>query len=264
MPANSQPTPHNPGKPTADTILKEVSFIPDEGVTDLQEAAPTHPKKAYQIIITNQTDEYEAPLSEEELPTFGLERVDSQSDQFAGTDRKAAKISVASAPVEVFTDLKDLLISLTSEADMINHHPKITKDANSGRVQEENRNVRVNAFLYAASREADNDYHLIIGRAKTAKPFQCMNVEVSGLPPANSPFFNQLNTARKSFKDFFGNKVPGPSYNFYPKPIPVVIEGSLFFDITHATGGRPGPQDLKQFIPSIWEIHPITSIRFEP
>jgi hypothetical protein len=38
----------------------------------------------------------------------------------------------------------------------------------------------------------------------------------------------------------------------------------LFFDITHATGGHPGPDDLRPHIPTIWEIHPITKIAFEP
>jgi hypothetical protein len=42
------------------------------------------------------------------------------------------------------------------------------------------------------------------------------------------------------------------------------IEGSLFFDITHATGGHPGPQDLRPHIPTIWEVHPVTNIVFEP
>jgi hypothetical protein len=41
------------------------------------------------------------------------------------------------------------------------------------------------------------------------------------------------------------------------------VEGSLFFDMSHATGGKPGPQDLRKDIPTIWEVHPITRIVFD-
>ena len=47
-------------------------------------------------------------------------------------------------------------------------------------------------------------------------------------------------------------------------PIPVQIEGSLFFDITHATGQKPGPATLRQYAPTIWEVHPLSKIVFEP
>jgi len=52
----------------------------------------------------------------------------------------------------------------------------------------------------------------------------------------------------------------GGTYDFYDPPIPIKIEGSLFFDITHATGSRPGPHSLKSRMPVIWEVHPLTSI----
>ena len=43
---------------------------------------------------------------------------------------------------------------------------------------------------------------------------------------------------------FFGNQpngLPGLTYDFYDPPIPLEIDGSLFFDLSHVTGGRPGP-----------------------
>ena len=61
-----------------------------------------------------------------------------------------------------------------------------------------------------------------------------------------------------------GTNVPGAGYDFYPTPIPVRVEGSLFFDMTHATGTPPGPPTLRPNMPTIWEVHPITSIVFEP
>jgi hypothetical protein len=87
---------------------------------------------------------------------------------------------------------------------MIAHKPKIGTTATSGRVKEEERNVHVTAFMYAASREVDNDFHLI-----------------------------------------------------------AVVDESLFFDMTHAKGSRPGPPSLKSRMPVIWEVHPISKIEFK-
>ncbi len=90
-----------------------------------------------------------------------------------------------------------------------------------------------------------------------------MTMEVSGLPPKNNAKFDfaDLNSARSAFKKFFGAKLPGFTYDFYDPPIPIEIEGSSFFDMTHATGARPGPQSLRSRMPTIWEIHPLTSIK---
>src|SRR5262249_7451291 len=107
------------------------------------------------------------------------------------------------------------------------------------------------------------DFHLIIGRNPKSSAMY-MTMEISGLPPKKSKSFKNIQRARDAFKGFFGAKLPGPSYHFYRPPIPVEIEGSLFFDITHAKGGHPGPQDLRPHIPTIWEVHPVTKIVFEP
>jgi hypothetical protein len=124
--------------------------------------------------------------------------------------------------------------------------------------------VRVRAFLYAASRENDNDFHLIIGRDPDLVPSLYMTMELSGLPPASSQHFTRLKAARAAYKAFFADDLPGASYDFFDPPIPIQIEGSLFFDMNHSTGGRPGPASLRPNMPTIWEIHPITSIVFEP
>jgi hypothetical protein len=86
----------------------------------------------------------------------------------------------------------------------------------------------------AASREIDNDFHLIVGRDPSAKPSVYMTVEVSGLPPKRSKAFSKLNAARTVFKAFFG-----------------------------AQGGRPGPATLRSHIPTIWEVHPLSKIAFK-
>ena len=140
----------------------------------------------------------------------------------------------------------------------------ITTKANSDRVVEEERNVRVVCWLYAASRENDNDYHLILGRAPGASPLRYMTMELSGLPPAVASSFPRLKSARDAYNAFFGSNRPGSSYDFYNPPIPALIEDSLFFDMSHATGTPPGPSSLRPNMPTIWEVHPITRIIFEP
>jgi hypothetical protein len=188
-----------------------------------------------------------------------------RSDDFAGTARKAAKLSMSRARREDFADLPALIATLPSKTAMKQHQPPIGVDAGSGRVEEEKRNVRLRAFLYAASREGDNDFHLIIGRdAAAAGRAVYMTAEISGLPAANSGSLARLKAARDAFTGFFGSNLPGLSYDFYDPPIPIQVQGSLFFDMSHVSGQGPGPQTLRRNIPTIWELHPISRIVFEP
>ena len=107
------------------------------------------------------------------------------------------------------------------------------------------------AFLYAASREDDNDFHLIIGRNPERSPSMYMTVELSGLPPKSSKHFSRLSKTRNAYKTFFTDNMPGTTYDFYDPPIPVTVEGSLFFDMSHAHGSKPGPGSLaRTFRPS--------------
>jgi len=227
-------------------------------------AAAAAPTSAYRIITTNEVDAYDAGATPHEVLAAGPAAPAPAGDDFAGTARKAAKLSIANAPTGKFKDLKNQIKSLTADSAMIAHVPKIKSTATSGRVKEEKRNVSLKVFLYAASREADNDFHLILGRDPKATPEIYMTMELSGLPPASSASFAKLNTTREAFKAFFGTNLPGITYDFYDPPIPVDIEGSLFFDMTHATGQHPGPKSLKSRIPTIWEVHPITKITFKP
>jgi hypothetical protein len=236
---------HGPGLPAKDTVT----------------AVTTGAK--FTIIHTNEMDGYDEGASGSGLALAAPAPVPT-GDDFQGTARRAAKLSISTAKTENFNDLKDLITSLVPDAKMIAKKPKIPTTATSNRVKEEERNVHVTAFLYAASKEADNDFHLIIGRDPKKAPEIYMTMELSGLPPAGAPSFTQLNAARDAFKQFFkanaGGVLPGPTYDFYQPPIPVQIDGSLFFDITHATGPHPGPPSLKSRMPTIWEVHPITKI----
>src|SRR5262249_42444455 len=109
-------------------------------------------------------------------------RTSFEDEEFTGVQRKVAKTSIAKAPTETFDTLDDLLVTLPADAKMTKHKQPISKAASSDRVAEEKRNVTVTAYLYAASREADNDFHLIIGGDPDDEDRLYMNVEISGLP----------------------------------------------------------------------------------
>lgn len=234
---------------------------------DVKIASKKETGKAYRIIKTSEIDEYEIKPSTGKISPVAAKKsakAAPSGDNFKGTARKAAKISIADAPIRRNKEVRTLINSLPKDDVMKNRQPKIKTTATSDRVEEEKRNIRVKTFLYAASRENDNDFHLILGRDPSLTPEIYMNMELSGLPPTTSPHFVKLKEARDAFKSFFGNDLPGTNYDFYDPPIPVLIEGSLFFDMSHASGQKPGPQSLRDKIPTIWEVHPITKMVFEP
>ena len=238
----------------------------------------------YRILRTTETDRYENNPAANAIrkATFGQKQPKlsaikvavktpvtkgkgkaASGDNYAGTDRKAAKLSIATGQVEEFADVATLaqeLIPLVPEMMQM----KISIKVDSSRVQQEERLIHIGkAFLYAASREADNDFHLIIGcDPNDAENEVYMTMEISGLPPNNYPSFSDLNDARNAFKTFFGQaNLPGAGYHYYQPPIPVDIQGSLFFDATHSHGQAPGPPSLKPNMPTIFELHPVSSIK---
>jgi hypothetical protein len=225
-------------------------------------AGETTARPKYQILRTLEVDEYEAPVAPSEIMALAAERAAPADNTFRGTARKAAKLSIVSAAIEQFDDVSALIDTLPDHETMA-HNRNITTDASNDRVPDERRNVRVPGFLYAASMESDNDFHLIIGRDPEQPPTY-ITVEVSGLPPNTSPSFATLSSARDAYLEFFNSGLPGATYDFYDPPIPVEVEGSLFWDASHAHGGRPGPSKLRPKMPVVWEIHPVTKITFEP
>jgi hypothetical protein len=245
--------------------------------------------RTYRILKTTEVDSYETTPTAEALqkvlhgktkpkpaaiaaatklppvkwPRSGKPAPAAGGEDFAGTARKAAKLSIAAAPTENFGDVSKLIASLPAVDAMVKLN--IPTTASSNRVQQEKRNIHVTGFLYAASAEADNDFHLIVGLDPKAAQEMYMTMEVSGLPPANSPAFGSLNTARTAYKQFFGAKnLPGAGYHFYQPPVPLQVDGSVFFDASHSTGQAPGPPSLKSRMPTIFEVHPITKIKLGP
>ena len=268
--------PLRPGMPAHDSILDDkTTFKPKAG-------GPT-----YRILKTTEVDAYEdneaanalrkavqgqktpapaaiaaaakAPVAKRQ-PGKKPAPAPAGGDAYIGQARKAAKLSIATAKVENFNDLSTLIASLTPVDQMVKL--KIPTTVNSNRVQQENRNVHVTGFLFAASGESDNDFHLIVGRDPNAGQEMYMTMEISGLPAAGSAAFGPLSAARTAYKNFVGAKnLPGAGYHFYQPPIKVQIDGSLFFDATHSTGQAPGPPSLKSRMPTIWEVHPISNIK---
>jgi len=269
--ANSATTNHTRvGLPAAKYVLATLNLAPRSPAAAPGPGAPAAlgVHGTYRILRTEEVDAKDDPLSPAEqsrvAATGAPAATRSSGDNFEGTAREAAKLSISDAAVEPFADVKAIIESLSSKSAMVHHRPRITTEKDSGRVAEEERNVRVTAFLYAASRENDNDFHLIVGRDPSADPPMYMTMEVSGLPPPTSSSFTPLKSARDAYKAFFGEHLPGASYDFYDPPIPIKVEGSLFFDMSHANGRSPGPPSLHDDMPVIWEVHPISDIVLGP
>lgn len=175
------------------------------------------------------------------------------NDFFVGHDRTIAKTSIAQAPIQEFNSLLELFSTLPPDEFMWNHKPKITRAYNSLRVIEENRNVLIrNVFIVAIYREDDNEFHVIISDLQG----NFMNIEISGLPTPDSPYYQNLLYVRNKFKSKFGNIC---SVKKIKIPIRVIIVGSLFYDVDHKPG-IVGPKGMKP--KTSWEIHPITDIIF--
>jgi hypothetical protein len=259
------------GGPTRAQLVNDIAqsalaerIEPEMVVSEVELTPPSDAGTRYRIIITTEMDEYDEPMPPSEMLETAPAKQRKIGDTFQGTSRRASKLSIPDALVEEFVDLLDLIDSLPSREQMVNHTPPVTTDKDSKRVFEERRNVRVRVWLYAASREDDNEFHLILGRAPGIMPEAFMTMELAGLPRSDSKAFARLKATRDAYKRFFGNKMPGGGYHFYDPPIPVEIEGALFFDISHAHGSTPGPKRLRDRMPTVWEVHPISSIVFEP
>ena len=180
--------------------------------------------------------------------------------RFRGVDRKAPKTSIVSAGREDFDDLDALINSLEDDDDMRNHNPPIEHDTNV-RAVEEKRNVRVNAWIYAIKYEADQDWHVIIGTDPSLGAATFFNAEVSGLPSNAANSYQKLLSVRKALAYMFDNDLPtGSGYRKYTEPIPVIVDGSLFFDVDHPAGAV-GPAGMRP--DTAWEIHPVTRLKLQ-
>jgi hypothetical protein len=168
-------------------------------------------------------------------------------------DRKGPKTSIAPGDVEEFDSLADLADAVNSDDDMTNHNPTIERDTME-RTNEENRNVRVPVWIYAIKYESDQDWHVILGTDPSVSgPKTFFNAEISGVPANAAPSRATLLAVRESLDQILENDLPSSSgYRKYDDPIPVLVEGSLFFDIDHQAG-VVGPTGMRP--QTAWKIH---------
>ena len=176
--------------------------------------------------------------------------------RFRGNDRKGPKTTIAPGSIQTFADIEALITSLPPDTDMLNRTPPLERDTNT-RVAEENRNVRVTAWIYAVKYEADQDWHVILGTGPNDSTPTYFNAEVSGLPANNAKAYKKLKKVRQNLAELFDFDLPASGYWEY-EPVPVIVEGSLFYDIDH----KPGSVGPKATRPATaWEIHPITKLK---
>ena len=138
---------------------------------------------AYRIL---RTKEFDPKDKVRQIASLGMAPA-HVGNNFEGTARKAAKLSISGRRAKIRLCQRAHRHPAQEGQDEVNHQPPITVKATSRRVTEENRNVRLRAFLYAASREDDNDFHLIIGEDVTADPPVDMTAKYRGCPRSTPP-----------------------------------------------------------------------------
>ncbi|MFI5298409.1 MAG: hypothetical protein ACHREM_09945 [Polyangiales bacterium] len=196
--------------------------------------------------------------------------LDANGDDFCKVDRKLPKTTPWSGEAHALR-LEDLLARFKtgrlSDAVMRSpdHVPRMTTKPDFGRVVEEQENVVVEGWALAASKESDNDFHVILGSEKTLADdgspdrWKLINIEVSGLSPVGTSGRQLLVDVRKTFKAYFVPTVADSQGRGFValEPVHLRVTGSLFFDVDHLPGAV-GPGKLKPM--TSWEIHPITHL----
>jgi hypothetical protein len=208
--------------------------------------------------------EWESGEDEEEMdplipgynPLLSKDPTEQLLMRFRGVDRKSPKTSIASGSVKTYASIEALIDALPDDADMLDHTPPLETSTNT-RFAEEQGNVRVTAWIYAIKYEADQDWHVILGTDPADTTPTYFNAEVSGLPANNAASYQKLKKVRQALAEMFDFDLPATGYWEY-EPVPVIVEGSLFYDIDHKPGSV-GPAATRP--KTAWEIHPITKLK---
>jgi hypothetical protein len=184
------------------------------------------------------------------------------SEFFDGSDRRAAKLSIAPGSAAIYSTLADFISTLPSDTEMGSLN--IATGLTSKRVAKEKHNVHIlKAFIYTYSRESDEDYHVILGTTDNKTTTTFFNMEISGLPASTSTAYAKLQATRDAFTGFF--KIHGCVSAYVPvfnPPVEVEVTGSIFFDALHYTHHNTiGPKGYNPT--SYWEIHPATEVKFK-
>lgn len=179
------------------------------------------------------------------------------SDAFSGSARKTAKLSFATPTAYLgYPTINALRAFLPTDAFMLS----LGITNSSPRVANENHKDSVtHSYLYAISRESDNDFHMIIGDSNPVEG-NLYNCEASGNPVSTASSYTAINAVRTYLKNYFNLNLCISGYTKFSPAIPVkLLKGSLFFDIDH-TAGTVGPTGLRPS--TAWELHPISAISF--
>lgn len=130
--------------------------------------------------------------------------------------------------------------------------------------------VTTKGWVHLIALESDGDYHIQVSNDSTSGD-HCLIVEL----PKDDPTFESdanLRALAKPLRLMLRNKLlhdpnkePSSGGNWIPKAY-MSISGQLFFDDWHVgdppRGKSPGGHHMKAA--TLWEIHPITDIRFAP
>lgn len=163
-----------------------------------------------------------------------------------------------------YETLADLLDALPTDEDMRASTVWSLAGAPAVRLVDEQVNVEVPAYIVAVKPgEDDHDLHVIVSDQPRGRNRVFMNVEVSGLP-RNGVRVADFARARAEIRAILADvddPSAGSSYIRIDPPPPVLVQGSLFFDGDHRAGcgNCPGPAFAKPS--TVWEIHPVYSIR---
>jgi hypothetical protein len=202
-----------------------------------------------------------APSPAANSANFFAGSTDCEGKVFAGKDRAIVKTHTVSGNNISFATINALFASgiLVPDAIMRNGESGVHKNPESERVAVEKKTVTIRkAFLYGIYREGDNDFHVIIGNGLRGNKRKLFNIEISGLP--GGELNSVLNQPRNKVINRFGDiKCADGAFKPIDMLIPIMVKGSLFYDIDHPAGkvgfGKFKPK-------TAWEIHPVQQIKF--
>ena len=185
---------------------------------------------------------------------------DNYLETFSGVVRGDVKTTPAEAKTEFYDHVFEVLETLPNDNKMYRRVGDYSPPDET-----ENRNVFIReALVFYIKKEADGDFHLIIGDTLNGEQINMMTAEISGLPSdTTTTAYEMLKRARRQLYERYPDFFEGPKIRKYVRPTKnfpeVEIRGSLFFDTRHAAG-TVGTGTLKP--ETAWEIHPVTYLNF--
>ncbi len=192
---------------------------------------------------------------------FQKSDTDAYEETFSGVVRGDVKTTPAEAQTEFYDHVFEVLETLPDDYEMYSRVSDY-----SGPDETENRNVFVReAYVFYIKKEADGDFHIIIGDTLNGEQINLMTAEISGLPSdTTTTAYEMLKRARRQLYERYPDFFEGEKIRKYVRPTKnfpeIEIRGSLFFDTRHAAG-TVGTGTLKP--ETAWEIHPITYLNFK-